>query len=138
MESSSERCTTAREKEQRKDDMEKLKAQSTIIIKEATTALEGADALQLSALLQRLEVNNSELRQVNNDLESCLPDDIFEEDYANLCSTTTEQKAGSDAGRWHIPRWRAIKPNKDSKKIKNDASHFESQVRPFFTLTRSG
>ncbi|KAH7951291.1 hypothetical protein HPB52_007714 [Rhipicephalus sanguineus] len=54
--------------------MEKLKAkrrtlrrQSTIIIKEATTAL---------------EVNNSELRKVNNDLESCLPDDIFEEEYA--------------------------------------------------------
>lgn len=69
--------------------MEKLKAkrrtlrrQSTIIIKEATTALEGTDTVQLSALLQRLEVNNSELRKVNTELEQCLPDDIFEDDYA--------------------------------------------------------
>ncbi|KAH6932766.1 hypothetical protein HPB50_009372 [Hyalomma asiaticum] len=69
--------------------MEKLKAkrrtlrrQSTIIIKEATTALEGADTVQLSALLQRLEVNNSELRKLNIEMEQCLPNDTFEHDYA--------------------------------------------------------
>ncbi|KAH6946938.1 hypothetical protein HPB50_016184 [Hyalomma asiaticum] len=69
--------------------MEKLKAkrrtlrrQSTIIIKEATTALEGANTVQLSALLQRLDVINSKLRKVNTELEKCRRDDIFLDDYA--------------------------------------------------------
>ncbi|XP_037522004.1 uncharacterized protein LOC119399261 [Rhipicephalus sanguineus] len=68
--------------------MEKLKVkrrsrrrQNTVIIKEATSALESASVEQLSAILQRLEVNNADLRKINEEMETCLPEDAFEEEY---------------------------------------------------------
>ncbi|KAH6925954.1 hypothetical protein HPB50_012703 [Hyalomma asiaticum] len=36
---------------------------------------------KLSALLQRLEVNNAELLKVNEEIENCLPEDTFKEEY---------------------------------------------------------
>ncbi|XP_077553627.1 uncharacterized protein LOC144168541 [Haemaphysalis longicornis] len=68
--------------------MEKLKVkrrtrrrQNTVIINEATTALQDAGVEQLSAILQRLEVNNGELRKINEAIEDGLPEDTFEEEY---------------------------------------------------------
>lgn len=68
--------------------MEKLKVkrrarrrQNTVIINEATTALQSGGVEQLSALLQRLEVNNADLRKINEELEDCLPEDAFEQEY---------------------------------------------------------
>ncbi|KAH7943387.1 hypothetical protein HPB52_007790 [Rhipicephalus sanguineus] len=68
--------------------MEKLKVkrrsrrrQNTVIINEATSALESASVEQLSAILQRLEVNNADLRKINEEMETCLPEDAFEEEY---------------------------------------------------------
>ncbi|KAH7983304.1 hypothetical protein HPB52_010734 [Rhipicephalus sanguineus] len=125
-----------------------LRRQSTIIIKEATTALEGADALQLSALLQRLEVNNSELRKVKNDLESCLPDDIFEEDYAESVqyddrvnnisegqesSSPSVMATGVDGKLSEILDFLLLET--ESRERCREVAH---QVRPFFTLTQSG
>ncbi|KAH6930658.1 hypothetical protein HPB50_016289 [Hyalomma asiaticum] len=84
--------------------MEKLKAkrrtrrrQNTVIINEATSALQGADIEQLSALLQRLEVNNAELRKVNEEIENCLSEDAFEEDYEEVVQSIGEVR-GANSG----------------------------------------
>ncbi|KAH6928629.1 hypothetical protein HPB50_018011 [Hyalomma asiaticum] len=74
--------------------MEKIKAkrtvrrrQNTVIINEATAALETADAEELAAILHRLEISNGELRKLNEEMEVHIAADAFEDEYTETSST---------------------------------------------------
>ncbi|KAH6940133.1 hypothetical protein HPB50_025362 [Hyalomma asiaticum] len=71
--------------------MEKIKAkrtvrrrQNTVIINEATAALETADAEELAAILHRLEISNGELRKLNEEMEVHIAADAFEDEYTEV------------------------------------------------------
>lgn len=71
--------------------MEKIQAkravrrlQNTVVINEAITALETADAEELAAILHRLEISNGELRKLNEEMEARIAADAFEHEYTEV------------------------------------------------------
>ncbi|KAH7971693.1 hypothetical protein HPB52_002350 [Rhipicephalus sanguineus] len=89
-------CDPETEKKKTKDDMEKLKVkrrtlqrQSTIIIKEATTALEGADACNCP-LFYKDEVTTANCERSTTTWKAAFRTTSSKKTTPNRCSTTTE------------------------------------------------
>lgn len=83
--------------------------QNSVIINEATSPFESASVEQLSAILQRLEVNNADLRKINDEIETCLAEDAYEEEFEE--SIQYNDKANQTIGLLKAKMASAITPS---------------------------
>ncbi|KAG0414081.1 hypothetical protein HPB47_008765 [Ixodes persulcatus] len=91
------------------------RSQNTRIINEATAILETADSATLTSLLERLTTSNSELRQINSEMEDCITDGDLVAEYTTVVDVIPPAKRSPTAATTGVVAVNNIEPRKIPK-----------------------